>query len=144
MDPPTQILKIALQILLVVHHAMPSRLHTTAGKLIALPYSPELNDSVLFAAHHYPSGEYGTRVRDTLQTFDRELPRQVRVLTLPLHPHLMGVAHRIGQLRDALASRGPAATDLPRRLPDHRLVHCGGRDGAPSLTVGGLGYLTGA
>jgi hypothetical protein len=45
---------------------------------------------------------------DTVQTFDREIKKQVRVLALGLHPHLIGVPHRIGYLEkmlDLLASR---------------------------------------
>jgi hypothetical protein len=44
------------------------------------------------------------RVDQTIRTFEREIDRegQPRVLTLPVHPHLTGVPHRIGFFGDIL------------------------------------------
>ena len=42
------------------------------------------------------------RVIETLTCFDRELADQPRVLTLPLHPHVEGVPHRIPYLERVL------------------------------------------
>lgn len=81
---------------------LPVWLTTTHGPLLGLPYSLELNDSVLFAAHAHRSDELWNRVVATVETFEPELARQPRVLTLPLHPHLVGVPHRFGYLRRAL------------------------------------------
>ena len=39
---------------------------------------------------------------DTLACFDRELAEQPKVLTLGLHPHLIGVPHRFGYLVEML------------------------------------------
>lgn len=88
---------------------LPDWMRTTAGPLLVMPYSLELNDSVIHAVEHYPSDETHRRVVDTLEVFERELVEQPRMLTLPLHPHLMGVPHRVGHLErtlDLLAARG--------------------------------------
>jgi allantoinase len=81
---------------------VPVWLHTDDGPLIAMPYSLELNDSVMHAVEDHPSSVLLDRVTDTLKTFERELEENCRVLTIPLHPHLTGVPHRIGYLERTL------------------------------------------
>ena len=81
---------------------VPVWMSTPAGPLIAMPYGLELNDSVLHAVERQPSDAILTRLVDTLETLEPELRREPRVLTLALHPHLIGVAHRIGHLGRAL------------------------------------------
>lgn len=70
--------------------------------LVALPYALELNDSVLFAAQWHPVSEYERRVEATLALFERECEKRPLVLTLALHPHLMGVPHRIAAFERVL------------------------------------------
>ena len=81
---------------------LPCWMQTAHGPLAALPYGFELNDSLVYAVERHSSPEYLRRVMDTLETFGPELKTQPRVLTLSLHPHLIGVPHRIGYLRDCL------------------------------------------
>jgi allantoinase len=81
---------------------LPSWMQTKHGKLLAMPYNLELNDSVVYAVEHHSSGEVLDRLVATLATFERETKSQPRVLALPLHPHLSGVPHRIGYLRRML------------------------------------------
>ena len=81
---------------------LPCWMKTKHGPLASLPYGFELNDSLVYAVERHPSSEYLQRVKDTLRTFGPELKKQPRVLTLALHPHLIGVPHRIGYLRDCL------------------------------------------
>jgi allantoinase len=81
---------------------LPLWMRTTAGPLLAIPYTLDLNDSVLWAAHHFGSDELHHRVRDTLSTFESELRESPRILTLALHPHLVGVPHRFAYLRQTL------------------------------------------
>ena len=81
---------------------VPCWMKTAHGPLAALPYGFELNDSLVYAVERHSSPEYLRRVKDTLDTFTPELKTQPRILTLSLHPHLIGVPHRIGYLRDCL------------------------------------------
>ena len=81
---------------------LPCWMTTRHGPLIAMPYTLELNDSVIYAVERHSSPEMHRRLEDTLEVFDRELRRQPRVLTLALHPHLIGVPHRIGYLAKML------------------------------------------
>ncbi|MEN2738703.1 polysaccharide deacetylase family protein [Microbacterium sp. X-17] len=81
---------------------IPVWLDASPRPLVAVPYSLELNDSVLYAVEHHESAELLRRVTDTLQTWDAEDDDKLMVLTLPLHPHLIGVRHRLGYLRASL------------------------------------------
>jgi allantoinase len=62
--------------------------------LVAVPYSLELNDSVIYAVEHHSSPEIQQRVVDTLRSYDEGASAPF-VLALPIHPHLMGVRHRL-------------------------------------------------
>lgn len=77
---------------------LPCWMSTKHGPLIAMPYNLDINDSVIYAVEKHSSPEMYLRLKDTLETFDPELKKQPRVFTLPLHPHLIGVPHRIGYL----------------------------------------------
>jgi peptidoglycan/xylan/chitin deacetylase (PgdA/CDA1 family) len=77
---------------------LPCWMETKHGPLLSLPYAMEINDSVIYAVERHASPEMCRRLEDTLAAFDRELAGNPRVLTLGLHPHLIGVPHRIGYL----------------------------------------------
>ena len=93
---------------------LPEWLVADGGPLLALPYSLELNDSVLHAVESYPATELVQRVRATVDTYEAEITDTVRVLTLPLHPHLLGVPHRVAAVTEVL--------DLLAGLPYARFV----------------------
>ena len=89
---------------------LPCWMTTRHGPMIAMPYNLELNDSVIYAVEKHSSDEMMRRTRETVRTFEREIGEtgEPRVLTLPLHPHLSGVPHRIGfvaQVLDDLLDR---------------------------------------
>jgi allantoinase len=77
---------------------LPCWMSTKHGPLMAMPYSLDINDSTIYAVEKHSSPEMYQRVRDALVVLDGELPHQPRVFTLALHPHLIGVAHRVGYL----------------------------------------------
>lgn len=83
---------------------VPTRLTTKHGPMVSLPYGLDLNDSVVYAIEKQSSSEMRLRMLETIKTFAREIERhgQPRVLTIPLHPHLSGVAHRINFLREII------------------------------------------
>lgn len=87
---------------------LPCWMHTKHGPLMALPYTVELNDVPIYAVEKLPSNEMLLRVEATLAQFETELPLQPRVMTLALHPHLIGVPHRMhffGRILDLLLAR---------------------------------------
>ncbi len=81
---------------------LPVWMTTRHGPLIAMPYNLEINDSIVYAIEKHASPEMYRRLHDTLAAFDGELARQPRILALGLHPHLIGVPHRIGYLAKML------------------------------------------
>ena len=100
---------------------LPRWMTTTHGPMIAMPYALEINDSVIYAVERHSSPEMYQRLKDTLDVFDRELKREPRVLTLALHPHLIGVPHRIGYLAkmlDLLQDRGDTIFMTGGRIAD--------------------------
>lgn len=99
---------------------LPSWMKTKHGPLMALPYSFELNDVPVYAIQNGTTDEYLKRVEATLAVFDREVQSQPRVMTLALHPHIIGVPH--------IAHQFEAALDLIQA-----------RDDAVFLTSSGIG-----
>lgn len=83
---------------------LPDWLHTEQGPLLAVPYSLELNDSVIYAVEKHSSPEMRMRVERSLDLFEKEVQQngQPRVLALGLHPHLMGVPHRFADFEAIL------------------------------------------
>lgn len=81
---------------------LPLWIQTTGRPVLAIPYTLDLNDSVLWAAHHFGSSELHDRVVATLSTYESELTESPRILTLALHPHLVGVPHRFTYLTRTL------------------------------------------
>lgn len=77
---------------------VPVWMTTKLGPMIAMPYSLEINDSILYAVEKHSSPEIWQRTRDSLDALTPELDCGARVFTIGLHPHLIGVAHRIGYL----------------------------------------------
>jgi hypothetical protein len=83
---------------------VPTRLKTKFGDMVSLPYGLDTNDSVVSAIEKQSSAEMRLRLRRTIATFLEEIEHygQPRIMTIPLHPHLSGVPHRIGDLRDQI------------------------------------------
>lgn len=81
---------------------LPVWMDTRHGPLLAVPYSLEINDALLFGVERHPSREIAVRVADTLKTFEQEAESEPRIVTLGLHPHLIGIPHRFGYLQQVL------------------------------------------
>jgi len=87
---------------------LPVWMHTKSGPIIGVPYSLEINDSVIYAVEKHSSREMHDRLVATLETFDAELPQAARIVTLGLHPHLIAVPHRMAwfeKMLDVLQDR---------------------------------------
>jgi peptidoglycan/xylan/chitin deacetylase (PgdA/CDA1 family) len=81
---------------------LPCWMKTKSGPMICMPYAFELNDSLVFTVERQVSADLRERVRDTLKTLEPELATQPRIMTLGLHPHQVGVPHRLPYLAQAL------------------------------------------
>ena len=67
-----------------------------------MPYSLEVNDSIVHAIQLQQSDDMLARLEATLETFELELEDQPRVLAIGLHPHLIGVPHRFAHFERML------------------------------------------
>ncbi|MEO8303689.1 MAG: polysaccharide deacetylase family protein [Betaproteobacteria bacterium] len=81
---------------------LPCWMKTKHGPMICMPYAFELNDSLVYTVERQASADLLARVADTLTTYDGELANQPRILSLGLHPHQVGVPHRLPHLAKAL------------------------------------------
>ena len=72
------------------------------GPMLCLPYTFELNDVPIWVVQGQSSDELLKRLEATLAVFEREVEKQPRVLTLAMHPHILGVPHRAYYLEKAL------------------------------------------
>ena len=81
---------------------LPCWMTTAHGPLLCLPYTWELNDVPLWVVQGQSSDEMLKRLEATLAVLERELETQPRVLTLAMHPHVLGVPHRAYYLEKAI------------------------------------------
>jgi peptidoglycan/xylan/chitin deacetylase (PgdA/CDA1 family) len=81
---------------------LPSYMTTKNGPLVAMPYNLEINDSIVYAIERHATGEMLSRLTHTLRRFETETTENPRVLGIGLHPHLIGVPHRIHELEAML------------------------------------------
>jgi peptidoglycan/xylan/chitin deacetylase (PgdA/CDA1 family) len=81
---------------------VPCWINTRAGQMIAMPYALELNDVTIFAQERQSSSMFLQRYRDTIEMIEPELASYPRILTLGLHPHIMGVPHRLKYFAETL------------------------------------------
>lgn len=87
---------------------LPIWMETKNGPMISMPYTVELNDVPVTLIQAHQADELYRRLVDTLTCFEREAKSNVRVIPIGLHPHLIGVPHRIGvfeRMLDLLMSR---------------------------------------
>ena len=79
----------------------PVTMHATAGPVVAMPYTMELSDLPMMVVHLHESRVWQERA---IAQFDRlyaERERQPRVMSMSIHPYIMGVPHRIGHFEAA-------------------------------------------
>jgi allantoinase len=78
-----------------VNDDQPYDIRTTAGTLVSVPYSIELNDIPMMVIQHHPSSEWVRRVKDYFDRLWTEGAKNPRVMALAVHPYISGVPHRI-------------------------------------------------
>jgi peptidoglycan/xylan/chitin deacetylase (PgdA/CDA1 family) len=81
---------------------LPAWMTTKHGDLIAMPYNLEVNDSIIYAIEKHASPEMYHRVVASVEAFEKEMNDTTRIMPIGLHPHLMGVPHRINYLERML------------------------------------------
>jgi len=80
----------------------PVRLSTRTGAIVNIPYTQECNDVPMIAVQHHSALEYRDRAIDQFEQLYLDAKESARVMSLVIHPYLMGVPHRLRYFREAL------------------------------------------
>jgi len=78
-----------------VNDDQPYEIRTTAGPLVSVPYTIELNDIPMMVIQHHTSDAWVQRCKDQFDRLYAEGARNPRVMALAVHPYNSGVPHRI-------------------------------------------------
>ena len=73
----------------------PYEMKVKSGRLVAVPYTVELNDIPIYLVQHHGSAEIFHRAKDQFDTLYREGAESARVMAISTHPYITGVPHRI-------------------------------------------------
>ena len=73
----------------------PYEMKVKSGRLVAVPYTVELNDIPIYLIQHHSSPEIFQRARDQFDTLYREGAEGVRIMAISTHPYITGAPHRI-------------------------------------------------
>ena len=113
---------------------------TAHGPLLSVPYSLELNDSPIYAIEKHATGEYANRVRRTLAAFDLAPRGGPWVMTISLHPHLMGVPHHFTELIEIIEmvqAHPETACVTPAEVADWFMAACPTGKASAGITAAG-------
>ena len=80
----------------------PVPLHVKRGRLIAIPYSSEINDVRIMGFRSYGADDYAAMLTACFDQLYEEAAQSANVFCIPLHPFVTGHPHRIGALRQTL------------------------------------------
>jgi hypothetical protein len=77
----------------------PIWLKTRQGRILAMPYPIECNDTRGIVWYHYTSSEFADMLRDNFDEMLEQSARQPLVCPISLHPFVIGRPYRMRQLR---------------------------------------------
>jgi len=84
------------------HDDQPTRLSTTDGALLSIPYSQEINDLPAIIERRQEAETFAEMIRSGVEQLLSECDRRPLVLGIALHPYIMGQAHRVPALARVL------------------------------------------
>ncbi len=79
-----------------VNDDQPYLMQVKSGRLVAVPYTVELNDIPIYLIQHHRAPELMERTQLQFETLRREGEHSARVMAVSVHPYITGVPHRIG------------------------------------------------
>jgi peptidoglycan/xylan/chitin deacetylase (PgdA/CDA1 family) len=108
------------------HDDQPFPINVKSGKLISLPYTRELNDSVIFNAAALEADYFVQMCKDQFDVLYEEGAQTGQVMCIALHPYLIGQPHRLRYFDDilgyVLARDGVWATTSDE-IADYYMAH---------------------
>jgi peptidoglycan/xylan/chitin deacetylase (PgdA/CDA1 family) len=87
----------------LLHDDQPTPIRTRSGKpFVSIPYSLEVNDVPLLVMRNTPPERFAAICKAQFDQLYEEGAESGTVMCMPLHPFLIGQAHRIGALDEVL------------------------------------------
>jgi allantoinase len=80
----------------------PVTIKAEPNPVVALPYTVETNDVVMFTIQNHAAEEFAHRCRAQFDRLYAESAQSARIMAISVHPYLSGVPHRIGWLENVL------------------------------------------
>ncbi len=80
----------------------PYLIHTRSGPLVAIPYSNDNNDFTLFLRRNFTTGQALELLKTQFDMLYEEGAESGRLMSLGLHPHVIGQPFRATLLRDVI------------------------------------------
>jgi len=77
----------------------PVWLKTRSKPILNLPYTQECNDVAMMLIQHHKASEYYDRAIDQFEQIYADAADSARIMTLSVHPYIMGAPHRVKYLR---------------------------------------------
>ena len=73
----------------------PAEIETAHGRVLAMPYTVELNDIPMMMVQHHAAAEFESRCMDYFERVYAESKSRAKVMAIAVHPYISGVPHRI-------------------------------------------------
>ena len=108
------------------HDDQPTPIRVKSGRLVSVPYSLEMNDTIVYNTNSYDPRHYGTIIRRQFDQLYQEGANSGTVMCIPLHPYLVGQPHRIEPFADAIryiAGHNEVWRATGREIATHFLDH---------------------
>ena len=80
----------------------PYLIHTEHGPLVSIPYTQEVNDIGMFLRRNLTATEAFEMLKDEFDELYRASEKSGRIMSIGLHPHIIGRAFRARALREFL------------------------------------------
>jgi len=81
----------------------PYLIHTEHGPLVSIPYTQEVNDISMFLRRNFTAATALETMKDEFDELYRASAQSGRIMSIGLHPHIIGRAYRVKALREFLA-----------------------------------------
>jgi allantoinase len=110
----------------VVPDDQPVPINVRSGRLVAVPYSTEINDIRIMGVRGYPPQSWAAMIKAAFDQLYREGADGGMVLCVPLHPFVVGQPHRIDALHDVLrhvTSHHDVWLATAREIAEHYYAH---------------------
>jgi len=80
----------------------PFDIKTKSGPIASIPYNFELSDLPMMVAHQHESSVWLSRTKDQFDCLYAESEKQPRIMSMSVHPYIIGAPHRLKYFEQAL------------------------------------------